>query len=477
MSFWKDLLGDLYFDPKSMPSKSMWSSLERETSTLNLEGVSGSSGEAPIAYAPQRTPSTEQLAAIIQRRERAFNIVEINPFYLTAENYRPQISMQRIFERVGYEADNYNSLVGSPYPFNNNNSPVYGWRCVEMPIAGTFVRFDFSPGQMNSYSEANIDNTSQEISKKYEYTTLVGQFDERNATYISSRNILVQIDDPSGPLIIMRPGDAIKIPFERIYVYCKYYVPKFSLTFGYNAEIVSANDNRILNSDPAFGGAQGIWEYNSRHCTPFSIGPKQNLRGKFGSNFSQISVFNNTSTSIQIFNQTGNVAGRSANPLTNNNQVLGAAVGWITGFQAMIVSDDDTKNLYGEIVCYLTLDNSGYRSTTDKVLFTVPFGIHNTDSTRNVHINRTWTHPIRFSLFNFNFTNEATDSKSILAIDIFNFSLGNGTLEVNFSLEGYVYGGITPYSAYNSTSTAGAYLEASTITPYPLDYRYPTSGM
>lgn len=244
--------------------------------SLKLTGISNSVGGTPSNNASPRHIPTADLAGIIQKRERAFNVFDVTPYNLSSTQFRPQLSIEQIKSKVGYEADN-DVLSGNPTGIS-----LAFWRTIELPVPGTSFKFEFLPAQVNFpfYALGVVpgDATSPENYSKQDLTNpyLLNSSMPRNIPprtdflkLMGSRTILVQFDDPGSTPFLVKDGDVINVPFQRAYITFKIYLPRFSVMLGYNAEIKSPSDNRLMQSQLATGPGFGMWNNPSRHPVPF----------------------------------------------------------------------------------------------------------------------------------------------------------------------------------------------------------------
>lgn len=441
MSFWKDLFGDLYVDPHERQNELSWGRLAGESENLNINGVMGYKETPPQRYTSSRKAPAEEIAAIIQNRTRAFNAFDITPSLLTANQFAPVISNADIFGKVGYEDDAY--TLGA--------SQIQGWRTVEIPSSGTFLKIDFLPAPVNlQFNPSGAPNPENYRKPLYFPTQGLG---ETTFSHAANQCVLIQFDDPKAPLILARHGDSFKIPFEKVYVTCKMNLPRFSVITGYNAEIFADQSRTAINASLAYGPGHGIWENPHRHCVPFSVssdypssttGTIQTLNG--GASYSKI-----------FFDQ----------EQANQTVPLGFGVGWITGvniFLGVALASTSTSGIFKIGVGNTTF---GMR----KVLYSVPYLFQATTSgiVRNMVITKSFPIPIRFVL-EVLAAGAAGNFNTQLMVQITNNEAAGNVLNFMYSFEGYSYGNL-----YNVDDTNAANpktplrMEAVTSHPFPLD--------
>lgn len=441
MSFWDDFF---YIPPRE---NSLWNSLAKQTSNLNLEGVSNTTPGDPEKLATSRRLPVEDIAGVIQNRYRAFNVFDINPFLLQSNQFASQVPFDRIISKVGYEADKSSTTIGN----TQYNAGITGWRTVELPSPGTFLKFEFSPTQVNEYINPSIDNNIQNNQKP---VGLFGTGGYEVISQTSSRNVFIQFDDTNAPLIAVSHGDVFKIPFERIYVTCKVIVPRFTITTGYNATIETTQTNeKILASDPAFGPGFGLWENKGRHCVPFNCG--LNGISETTANFTVLAP--NTTDNQNIFNQTGNSAGTLAVP----SNIIGFAHIWITGV-TLVVSNTNAGagNVEGMFRIYRGTALNGAGGTKED-LFSMPWQCNTTFA-----LSHTFTNPIRFSLYLGLGSSSQTDRIPFFGCQVGSGSTSAANVRYNYSIQGYTYGAPSPISGGSWS------LPAVTDMPFPLDVRF-----
>lgn len=427
-------------------------------SGLSATGVKNSEGGPLPKYQSNRKASSEEIAAVIQNRTRAFDIIDINPYLLTRDNYANIPPLSTIAAKVGYESENDASA---------STNPLYdtGWRTVQLPILGTFLKIEFLPSQINIPNPLNSADVNQYQKPDYtEVKSIAPGNRVYSVPYMSNRTVLLQFDDPQAPLFLAKEGDIFKVPFSTVYVTCKTYVPRFQVIYGFNAEVASPSDNRVMNSQPAFGPGHGLWENPHRHCSPFCFTNQDQNPDKNYSSVGLWSLNPNTEQSFTMFDLT------NSSPLA-----IGNATGWITSISLCVGTVDGTNNgsCFGDLYVYC-LDNIG---TARKLLCSIPYiiaGQYDTQSHNNFFTSKTFAQPIRFSLQNHLPVGSATNSfmpKLILACT--NGSTATLPAFVKWSIEGYVYGSINR-SGRTSTTGGGQYLlELQTTNPFPLDQRWP----
>lgn len=461
MSFIKDIFDTLLGEPVSPSDRpsTLWDTLAGETNTLNLNGVSNLDQSPPTNYgsAGRNLPS-EQLAAIIQNRYRAFSRFDINPMLLTT-GYRAQVAAQRLYDLVGYESDNYNGNQGKVY---TGSDPIVGWRTVEIAFSGDFIKFEFMPGQVNSNVSASYDGTVPDNFTKPAYSQLANVGSDL-AGAASSRQVLIQFDDTASPLLIMKDGDVIKTPFERVFVTFKYYVPRFSLIVGYNAEIISSDEHKQLNAKPAYGGGYSLWSNDDRHCTPFSYVRQGWNPADFTYNVKTLAA--NSTDNFPIFDLAVNPS------VSGNSSVYGQAVGWITQITLDITNIDTTaaNRILGVFAIGVVPDSSvASANTFGRVLHFSPFYLL-ANSSKNIVIN--FDEPLRFVLTrqktNAGGTSPIASNASRLLAKVINGATSGATLTYDFSVTGYTWGKWKPGP---SSALVPGTMEAVTTSPFPLDY-------
>lgn len=429
MSFWKDLLGDLYVDPNERSPNLSWGRLEGESENLNINGVMGFSETPPQKYNSTRKAPAEEIAAIIQNRTRAFNIFDITPSLLTRQNYATLISAQDLYGKFGYEDDSFTTGQGTA-----------GWRTVELATAGTFLKIEFLPGQINIPYDPALAPNPENYRKNLDLPT------DTVSAGIGNQTIVIQFDDPKSPLIVARHGDTFKVPFERVFVTCKMYVPRFSIITGYNAEIVTNYSKQVANQDIAFGPGHGLFETPHKHAVPF--------------------VFTNN------FPNTPTGAGTQVSAATTVTNVLidqgvstpvarGFSIGWITGINIMAVSRVTSTN---SGIFRLSVGQTG-SPIRDVLAIPFYFPAFTSSENRMISIQKTFPTPIRFKLRAAEISGVLFTQQLIAAVTNPNPTVGD-IFDVVWSIEGYTYGNLT-----RDIGGASAKPDALTVDPYPYDGR------
>lgn len=446
MSFLKDFLDSVLGEPVGNSTGStIWDKLPSNSETLNLNGVSNLSNQPLLNRQDggRRLPS-EQLASIIQNRDRAFNRIDINPMLLNSSQYRAQVDPSRLYDLMGYESDNY---AGNQGALSNSEKPLAGWRTVEIAFAGNFLKFEFLPGLVNTNVASSYDGNIQSNFNKPAYSQLANVGTDLTGA-VSNRQVLIQFDDTSGPLILAKDGDTFKVPFERVYVTFKFFVPRFSLIVGYNAEIISSGQTKSLNQKPAYGGGYSLWNNEDRHCIPFNF----QTQGWNSADYTwapQNCAKNNTDH-IPIYDL-------EANNSIGTNAPYGQAVGWITGVDVSVYSNGTTDLIYGNFQLGIAPSSTVVGANTyTRCLYMLPvFKYGNSAANFNIRFNE----PIRFSL---NRRQGATSSAVRLLAKFQNSNSSNASVSYYFTVTGYIWG---KDAQENNPSP----LEALTTAPFPLD--------
>lgn len=441
MSFWKDLLGDLYVDPNEAKTSLNWSQLSENADNLNINGVSGFSGTPPQKYISNRRAPQEEIAAIIQNRTRAFNAFDINPSLLSASQYAPIVSNADIFGKVGYEDDAYTAGA----------SQIQGWRTVEIASSGTFLKIDFLPASVNLQFNPSGAPNPENYRKPLAYPTQ--GLGETTFSHAANHCVLIQFDDPKAPLILARHGDSFKIPFERVYVTCKMNLPKFSVITGYNAEILADQSRTAINASLAYGPGHGIWESPHRHCVPFSLSSDYP-----NSTTGVIQTLNGPATHTKVFFD---------QEQTNQTVPLGFGVGWITGVNVFLGVALSTTSVSGVFKIGIGNNTFGMR----KVLYSVPYLIQATTTgiQRNFIFSKSFPVPIRFVL-EVLAAGAAGNFNTQLMVQITNNEAAGNVLNFMYSFEGYSYGNLYNVDDTNALNPkTPVRLEAVTSHPFPLD--------
>lgn len=479
MGFWDDLNTLLGYPPKDKIGGFNWDNLTGETDTLNLEGVSAESKLPLQALDTNRRMPTQEIAAIIQKRDRAFNVFQISPFNLSQSQFGSLIPQSILNTTVGYEGD---QDVGTL------NRTTNAWRTVEISVPGDFVKIDFLPNQINFSHALNSSNPYNYAKENQAYVQALNtSLSSDYVDLLSSRTILIQFDEPNSTPYVHKPGDTYNVPFSKIYVTCKTYVPRFEVTLGYNAKIISTGDDRLMQSQLATGPGYGLWDSPSRHTVPFCFTDCDQDRNGIGiatggsAPIISLLAFDPASTPtkytlIDLDNQTpkpygvgvGWITGLKANIMFLNYD--GAATPFISGFIAIINVYTEAPSSLGNTRKLLTSLRSSFSLIKDQT--------NNTD--RPVYdMEKTFNTPIRFSLLKNGLiggANYGEVTKLILTVSLTALNSNGVTRQAYFrwAMEGYTFGGLnnTNLVASQTATYFGYGMDLCTTHPFPLDARW-----
>jgi len=429
-----DDLGKFVNDVIAVPAKGersdIWDALnfattQNEENPLNLDGYQPISDASLENFASNRKLPYDDLAGIIQKRNSSFNIIDIAPNLLLSKDYDCSIPKNTLLDKVGYESEE--TAVGLP-AFDLGT-----WRTVALPIAGSFFRFKFLPGKINNAANGLTSNrnTTNKPADYYPGNMPVTQAVVASEIYYS-RMVLVQFDDPNGPLHLVEDGDTFDFTFQTVYVSFKRYCPRFSVTLGYNSTIVQAGETRQLNSNIHAGGGLGMWGNSIRHCSPFCITNAGNQSPP-----SQTSVTAGNFNNITLF----------TNGFPGGN-LLGVATGWITN-----ITISGWANAGSTILAYVNLYVEGNGAVQDKMVASFPLQA----STLTSEVSVSWSPsiPQRFTLVG------ETNEILVMRVGV----TSGAALNYSWSVTGYVYGAIA-----NPNNGSPYTLDHLTTAPFPQDY-------
>lgn len=472
MTFWDWLNTSLGYAPlRKDPLARLDNAVAKASLGLNLNGIAASnSGDSPSGTDPHEVDIATAISQL-QKRSSGFNVTDIKPMKLSGSQYSLLLPLSAVTDILGLEYDDLNLQPSPPLQNFANNTTGTAWRTIQLPILGNFLKIEFLPTQsnfqINTISQNDTANSLRKIDLGYSQLDdgAVNIFNTANnsphsaqgtTTYYEreiNRQILIQFDSISNPLMIAKTGEVFKTPFSSVFIHCKTGCPPFRIISGYNSEVVSPQDNRVMNSNPAFGPGHGLWEGNgSRHCVGFSIG----TGGDPGANalITVASPVNNVLVNT-VFNQ--KVTGVTSNqPIPNNVNAHGLAIGWITNMNLSIISQGNAGDGNGQIWLQVSSAISSY----SKIILSLPF-TYKKGTAANVFVS--FNIPKRFVL--------KPGYRLDLMINHSNTS--NETINMQYSIDGYVYGKILtglPVSGHPVLATVpGFQMDTVTIDPFPLD--------
>lgn len=477
------------------PKKSdagMWNALQGQSATLNLDGVSASSPLGSRGYSSPRSMPYEQIASLIENRQKAFNVIQISPFNLSQDQYGSQIPQNIINATVGYEGDQ-DAAVGGNGPFNTN-----AWRTVEIPIPGDFLKIDFLPSQVN-FAHSILTTPNPNNYGKEDQTDTLDLNPSLNSNYVDllqNRSILIQFDDTTQPPYLHKPGESYKLPFQKVFITCKTYVPRIEVTIGYSATISSDQQSRIMSSQMDTGPGYGIWDSSSRHCVPFCFTEMdQDLGTKPPTVVSAGTVIRN----ILISGSTGSTTDPWAGTeykwtlIDLENQLpepWGVGIGWITDMDLTILFQTNSIGVNWSVNVYIEGDalqvganppNNAFR----RKLLTSFRGntIVNANAatvSQKEYYNKNFSKPIRFSL-NLPDPSSRTPFNYMprLVVCAKAWTSGASNMNMSWTMHGYTFGRLNQENriqeSYNPSSTEAYYgygMDLLTTHPFPLDQAY-----
>lgn len=476
--FWDDLNALLGYPPDNDLGGVSWDNLTGETDSLNLRGVRAEI-DAPLeSLETNRRMPTQEIAAIIQKRDRAFNVFQISPFNLSQNQFASLIPQSILNTTVGYEGDQ---------DVASGNRTTNAWRTVEISVPGDFVKIDFLPNQINFSHALNTNPYNYSKENQAYVQGLNTLLSSDYVDLLSSRAILIQFDEPNSTPYVHKPGDTYNVPFSKIYVTCKTYVPRFEVTLGYNAKIVATGDDRLMQSQLGTGPGYGLWDSPSRHTVPFCFTDTDQDRLGVGIHPSgQVPL-----VTMGAFGLTNLPVTYTLIDLDNQTPTpYGVGVGWITGLRANIMllnyDGSGTPFISGFVAILNVYTQQPVSLGSGRKLLTslranfslIKDQTNNTD--RPVYnIEKSFNTPIRFSLLkngliggvNYGEVTKLVMTVSLAAIN----SNGQGRQAwFRWCMEGYTFGALnaTNLIAAQTDTYWGYGMDLSTTHPFPLDARW-----
>lgn len=263
---------DTLFGAPSQSASNPWSNLTSTQNTgLGLSGISPLSGTDPSSLFQDDPNSLDTYLqnSLFQKRERAFNTIDIVPSVLTGPSFKAQVPLRQIVEKVGFDYDNENLDTGAKIDI---------WRTVQVPLQANTLKIEFLPGFVvgtpPTTNPATSNFSNEDFDKPLETVTpiVTGSTETRFDFTAAVPTILLQFDDVGAPLLLAKNGDTFKCDgITKVFVTFKVSCPRFSLILGYNATFDSQTDYFTRLADLGLSPGYGIWENPQRHTVPFCI--------------------------------------------------------------------------------------------------------------------------------------------------------------------------------------------------------------
>lgn len=383
-----------------------------EDQYLNRDGVHPMSSDG--LKAPSSDPYGLDLAdaiAIKQRGTIGFNTVNITPRKLSLTAFPLALSKNKLYDIVGSDADDagLSKYVGVEAP--PAYQPIKFWRTVPLSIMGNFLKLEMLPTKIN-YANNGIDSGISFVNAENPATfnenntgntydrTLI--YSDNEKVFESSPVILVQFESLDAGIMVIKPGDVFKLPFTQVFITVKCGSPRFQLIYGYNSEIISDSQNRVMNSNPAFGPGRALWDSPSRHCVPFCMGygSVANAHSVFADQSWYLVGAGDTYTDHYLMtNSSYNVGGVDITP-----EIEGVSHGWITSLGIRLVfTNSNVADRYEFYFCVRVVgrevsDVSNDRAGKSKPLIMIPLLIYSTGGAVNESVEKSFSIPVRFTL-------------------------------------------------------------------------------
>ena len=410
-----------------------------------------SPGEELILEAPKKDPyqrSYDEIFSIQQSGSQGLRVIDIDPNNATREEFACQVDPSTIIDIVGPD----NSLGLSGAGFSIESPVLANWRTIEIPLAATFVKFEYLPSRANPYlSNSTLPNNFG----KYTAVNTSNQYAEEN---LLQNILLLQFDSSTTRPIIAKHGDCFRLPFNSIFLTFKVGLasvgmPRIRITAGYNAEI-RAQDDRSLFAHPAFGSGHGLANNPFYHATPFSIASRDPGSGSAGTVVPYVSTTVGTPTYTKEL---------IVNDSTVPGMRPGGMIGWITSINwACYTPNGAVGNPPVRVDLELGIGNLAFTTQLRRLYYSPGIVLTNNVATDQKIFNQqqvTLAHPLRFSLKEMECLVLRLRSESI---DVYH----------TFGISGYSMNNLSP-SIVGGTSAGNAIpmYPCWTLTenPYPLD--------
>ena len=473
----------LVYDPQSDLSNPLWNELAQASDPtqngLSLTGVIPSDQSPPINQGPTtQQVDTSTLLAIQQSRTTGFDVTDIRPFYLSLSSFRCSLPASVLQDKFGDWAENFVA-----------NLPLVGshWRTIPISKAGNYLRIDLLPNRQMGFTSAALHGTAGnlnvplEVGPNFAPPSITSPLQNWNdGDYTFSNIVLVQLESPNAPIIMMKFGDFIKCPFQQVFITCCISTPAFSLITGFNTEYQPAFDQRMMSSQPAFGPGLGLWDATQNmHCVPFTF--SSGNQGVPASNTVNAATTQTTTLVSNTIDPDPNLAnpGTFTIPgggITGTPPNRGVVTGWITNFNIAVGCNSNNasaQEIFGGFQLRQQCGNG--LSTNFRLIGSVPFEMflgpgNTTIQSGYSNMPISYALPRRFSL---------TPGDS-LALIIRNASSALA-ISAQWSVDGYFYGpaNVRGTAGGNPTTFNPAQFVCGgtpmNVAPFPFDYKYGSS--
>lgn len=220
------------------------------------------------ARATQFDLSSDEIQAIVQRSQKGFQIIDIQPNALTRDQNFCVLPDERIIEIIG--AQNEGNGAGATVDGQASTySMVPYWRTVQLPITGNFLKIEFLPtiiqGTDTYYAPANNVQNAYYDAQNADATAQV----DIAHRYAGSRVILLNFEDTTQKPILVDDGQIFKGYFTNVILTFKQLSPRIRVTVGFNTEIVTSRNNAPRNLH--MWGTSGILDKNVFNPISFCI--------------------------------------------------------------------------------------------------------------------------------------------------------------------------------------------------------------
>lgn len=215
--------------------------------------------------------SSDEIQGIIQKSQKGFQIIDIQPNVLSRTENFCVLTDDRLIELIGSQ----NEGAGSGATVDNQTSTYSTapyWRSVQLPLQGNYLKIEYLPtiaqGVDCYYAPANnIQNAY------YDAQNCDSTFQIQDAhRYAGSRMVLLNFEDVNQKPIIVEDGQEFFGYFTNVILTFKQLSPRIRVTVGFNTSIRNSKDNKPTNLH--LWGTSGILDKNQLNPIPFCISEK-----------------------------------------------------------------------------------------------------------------------------------------------------------------------------------------------------------
>lgn len=433
-----------------MMEKGLWdrilkASLAQSVANFRARQAPGMKLQIEAPKADPYSRNADEINSIAQSGARGFRTFDIDPNALSREQFGCVVDISTLSDLTGYE------LRGVQQGWNVESDQLPFWRTVSLGANGNWIKIEYLPSRVNDALSFDLKHPDWTALPEFPSPTVPGTEDTLSpyspiVKWASSRIVIAQFDDTASAPIVIRPGETVKIPFNTVYLTFKVWSPRIRVTVGYNSEISSSFDERVMNSKVAYGPGYGLFDKPYIHAVPFEIetedlgDPDDLITLNFG---------NPTFTEELIVNA------------ANSPNGDGLCCGWLTHLNVSAWLETPGTNAQGRVEVFIA--NFPF-TTKRRRLLSMPLMLWpGGGSERQVNLRMEPREPVRFTIH--------SGECLVIRFEVFP-NAGGFDVDCRFSLGGYVWGGLGGVLTVGEYLTPFVPLIRLTEEPYPMDRGY-----